>query len=602
MLKYNFKKKIFCIFFGIITWISLSFVSNNVILADYSVKINGEDYVPNILYKEYPLDKTQIILDENGGFEVNKTFYVNYPDYVHGELLQLPSSYSSLLIFTRKIGIEINSVCYQNVQANTQEICDQYEFYEKKGKFILKIGNPDKQITGIYKYDIKYTVKNALISAEGYDELPWNIIEHYRDERILKTYFEISTVNKIQPVRYICYTGQVSSKQSNCEIEVKSNVIIGNVGTLYQNEGVTIGISYPKNSLKINDVNTFLKSPNVFNISDYFVFNILPNLVYLLPIIVFIFMFVIWFYFGKDDSIYGVIPEYRPMENIDPQIAGFVFEMETKPKHITSEIINLAINGYITIKNEGKDYVFIKKKEIDDRLPIHQKTILNGLFSKSNEVNSKTLGNRFFVTQELSNNQLKKLSSSLYFYGNPVARRSFFIGIAVTIGFLLYWLGALNNTPSFIATLISIFFIVIFGVSMGKRNAEGSKLYKHLLGLKMYINLAEKDRIKYHNDPSKLAQIKTFESLLPYAIIFGLETKWAREFETIYEVPPNWYSGNIRAFNTLNMVNSLNTMQNSIISSQSFNKSYGSHAGSGFSSFRGGSSGGGFGGGSRSSW
>jgi len=113
----------------------------------------------------------------------------------------------------------------------------------------------------------------------------------------------------------------------------------------------------------------------------------------------------------------------------------------------------------------------------------------------------------------------------------------------------------------------------------------------------MYINTAEKHRIEFHNDPKKYLGV--FESLLPYAIIFGLEKKWAEEFEDLYKEPPTWYAGDISTFNTLVLANSISSVSRNIQTSSAPPSSHSSFGGSGFS---GGSSGGGFGGGGGGRW
>ncbi|KKS84471.1 MAG: hypothetical protein UV60_C0020G0001, partial [Parcubacteria group bacterium GW2011_GWA2_43_11] len=81
---------------------------------------------------------------------------------------------------------------------------------------------------------------------------------------------------------------------------------------------------------------------------------------------------------------------------------------------------------------------------------------------------------------------------------------------------------------------------------------------------------------------------------LPYAIIFGVEEKWAEKFEDIYQVEPGWYSGGAgHAFAAGAFASDLSSFTadiNSATAPQS------SGAGGG------GSSGGGFGGGGGGSW
>ena len=130
---------------------------------------------------------------------------------------------------------------------------------------------------------------------------------------------------------------------------------------------------------------------------------------------------------------------------------------------------------------------------------------------------------------------------------------------------------------------------------MSKRTLKGVKARNYILGLKEYIKVAEKERIKFHNAPEKNPQ--TFEKFLPYAMVFGLEKEWAKQFEGIYMEQPSWYSGaDLATFSAVSFVNELSSFGS--VANTSFAQNSGSS--SGFSS--GGFSGGGFGGGGGGSW
>jgi uncharacterized membrane protein len=93
------------------------------------------------------------------------------------------------------------------------------------------------------------------------------------------------------------------------------------------------------------------------------------------------------------------------------------------------------------------------------------------------------------------------------------------------------------------------------------------------------------------------AKVKLFEKLLPYAMLFGLEKDWAKQFESIYVSAPDWYQGgNWSAFNTGYLVGSLSDFND--FASTNF-ASPSSSSGSGFS---GGGAGGGGGGGGGGGW
>jgi uncharacterized membrane protein YgcG len=85
----------------------------------------------------------------------------------------------------------------------------------------------------------------------------------------------------------------------------------------------------------------------------------------------------------------------------------------------------------------------------------------------------------------------------------------------------------------------------------------GAETREQLKGLKLFIRLAEADRIAFlqspdgaqrRPDPTKPGEmIHLYEKALPYAVRFGLEKKWAKELASRYEQDsrsPYWYSSN----------------------------------------------------------
>jgi len=109
------------------------------------------------------------------------------------------------------------------------------------------------------------------------------------------------------------------------------------------------------------------------------------------------------------------------------------------------------------------------------------------------------------------------------------------------------------------------------------------------------LEVAEKDRINFHNAPEKNPEL--FEKLLPYAMVFGVEKRWSKQFDGIYNKRPDWYSDpSGRVFTALILTDSLNSFRTVASSTMA------SKAGSGGSGFSGGGVGGGFGGGGGGSW
>jgi len=138
-------------------------------------------------------------------------------------------------------------------------------------------------------------------------------------------------------------------------------------------------------------------------------------------------------------------------------------------------------------------------------------------------------------------------------------------------------------------------------------DAAGVELRDHLKGLKLYITLAEADRLRYlqspegaekitiaTDDPAQLVILN--ERLLPYAILFGEEKEWTKQLGKYYEylgVEPGWYTGT-SAFNAGVFVGSISALSTSAATAYTGSSSSGGSSGGGFSG--GGGGGGGIGG------
>lgn len=166
---------------------------------------------------------------------------------------------------------------------------------------------------------------------------------------------------------------------------------------------------------------------------------------------------------------------------------------------------------------------------------------------------------------------------------------------AVVIGPVMYFSFLSGQGLLFIAGFAVSAAILALSVKSKKRTELGDRLIERILGLRDFINNAEKDRI----DALVEQNPKYFYNVLPYALVLNVTDKWARKFEHIAMEQPEWYNSQsgFRAFNTIMFANAISSSMNSISSAMT---SAPSSTGGG--SFGGGFSGGGSGGGGGSSW
>jgi len=374
---------------------------------------------------------------------------------------------------------------------------------------------------------------------------------------------------------------------TTCPINKEGNQLtIEHNDVLYPGNYLTIVVGLPKGIL--------YKPSTIENIW----YTIIDNLIIFLPFIVFIFLLIKWFKHGRDPKGKGIIvPQYEPLKDLSPLESITLINERFEIKNIPAEIINLAIKGYVKIKKLEKtsffnkqDYFLIKIKDIDDSLNDGEKLLLSKLFLINESILLSTV--KSDDIEGLKYETKKSLTQKGYFEKNPLKTKTTYI----IIGFLI--LSSLVFVKHSTITIVSIFatslIVFFFGMIMPKKTVKGVEAKEYLLGLKKYISLAEIRRIQFHNAPAKTPE--HFEKLLPYAMIFNLEKKWAEEFNSL-KYSPTWYEDrNLTTFSSVIFVDNLNTFyttgKNSIASSP--------NGGSGFGG--GGFSGGGFGGGGGGSW
>jgi uncharacterized membrane protein YgcG len=237
-----------------------------------------------------------------------------------------------------------------------------------------------------------------------------------------------------------------------------------------------------------------------------------------------------------------------------------------------------------------------------------QTKIIKAIFGSSpsgSKVDLSKQANKLYTTMTSLGEKIpERLAKAGYFTRQPSKVRTQYILIAAgfgSLGFLLVFFGLTLYLA--IGLMISALIIGGFANAMPARTKTGVTMRDYLLGMKDYMKLAEAERIKYLQSPEGVKQygepgasstkIHLFEALLPYAMLFGIEKDWSKQFEHLYEQPPQWFSSNTGHFSTIHLANSLGSFNSTTASAFTPPSSSGSSGGS----FSGGGGGGGGGGG-----
>ncbi|PIZ85218.1 hypothetical protein COX95_04835, partial [bacterium CG_4_10_14_0_2_um_filter_33_32] len=331
---------------------------------------------------------------------------------------------------------------------------------------------------------------------------------------------------------------------------------------------------------------------------------LIDNLFFLLPILVFIILFYVWFTRGRDpEGRKTIVPQYDPPDNLTPAEIGAIWDETVDNKDISANIVNLAVRGYIKIKKTEKgiilksdDYMLQRlKRDQEKNLEGFDQKLINSLFFADDTVILSKLKDKFSKELEAVKDSLyKDITAKGYFPKNSDKLRKKYTGIGIFIFAAPLFIIELIGITAILAIMLSGFMIFVFSFIIPSKTKKGVLTKEYIMGFKEYLSMVEKDRIKFFNAPEKNPE--TFEKFLSYAMVLGVEKEWAEQFKEIYNQNPSWYEDSSGvAFNPVLFTANVNSFSSYTGNTLSSTPSSSGSGGGGFS-------GGGFGGGGGGSW
>jgi uncharacterized membrane protein len=561
---------------------------------------------------------------------VQETLVADFPDYDqnHGILRAIPQKYKGHTLSLKNI-----SVTDQDGKPYSFTASDQND------NKVLKIGNASEYVHGRTIYKIKYSVQDVVSFYKDHDELFWDINGDQWDQPFGSVNATIHISKQLADSlqnRRLCYTGSFESTAQNCSITLvtppEGTYITASANSLGPRQTLSVVLGFQPGTFKLSPAVKKGQQKRRIETAAALSLAAIP------PVFAFIFMFKRWRQFGNDPKGRGVIiPEYEPPKGFSVLTSDYLLKQQLRNQAISATIIDMAVKGYITIYEipkkgifGSKDYKLELRRAIDEQVSPQTLSALKIIFGDNLQTGNSISLNEIKKNYSLQKQMYKEmksleddLASSLsaggFFIKNPKDVKSGYSIWAVVIFFAGFLSLATVAKISFLPVIglgaglmIAATIIFVFSFIMPARTEVGVRAHDDLLGLKDYIKLAEADRLKFLQSPqgaekitdkdafnpnNPAQKVKLFEKLLPYAMLFGLEKDWAKQFNDIYTTPPDWYQGGSwSAFNAGYLAGSLSDFNSA--SMQSFS-SPSSSSGSGFS---GGAAGGGGGGGGGGGW
>jgi uncharacterized protein (TIGR04222 family) len=492
------------------------------------------------------------------------------------------------------------------------------------GTLQLRIGDPDRTVTGEHVYTIIYRVDGALNGFRDHDELYWNAIG--ADWSVPIESAAVHVRGPAPVTRVACFEGPAGSSLPCDRARVERGSASFVQGAMPPYEALTVVVALPPGSV----ASTAPILEERWSLARAFAITpVTAGGSFALLAAILIGLGLLMWRRGRDlryqgspvDQVMGssggpvqrVPPfeggeapaEFAPPADLRPGQIGTLLDERAGTLDVTATIVDLAVRRYLVIEEIPKDGWFGKPdwkltrtdQASTDLLP-YERELLDALFAGGDEVELSSLRRTF-------HEHLVKVESSLYvdasnhgwFVGRPDRIRTRWIVIgwvlllasAVVAFVLIRWSKvALLGLPLVLGSIL----LLIGARWMPRRTAKGTALTRRVLGFRHVIETAEGNLSRWAE------QANVFTKFLPYAIVFGCTDKWAKAFEGLAQPPDTSWYVSTRPFAYAAFADQLDGF--SVATSGTIAAT---PAGSGSSGFGGGGfSGGGGGGGGGGSW
>lgn len=527
------------------------------------------------------------------------------------------------------------------------------------GYYNVYIGDADKYVHGEQVYTLMYEFENLILDFEDWQELYWDANGNDWNQRFdhvtARVHLDESIADKFTG-ETSCYVGKYgASGQSRCETSDFTEEL-----DLEDGRKSFSGVEFTASRLSAGETLTFDMEFNAGTFAlapkHYSYTYIIAAIIAVVGAAGLVVLMVLSFRSTAEKRKYYknlfIKPEYTPVPDLTvAEMAGNYIGKGARGDAKVATLLELAVNHKIEMVKTERDGAFGKKKTQwvirvkTDTMNKEQAIVLKILAGsdtplrngqeievKSHRATSELTGllTKFKTAVDSA---LKKKglmvedSKKTKGHKKPINFVDILGGAAAVwlIGWMIAAIFLINDQPAYITvvggtaalvftivTVIAMFIISLIVVikcsSFMTHTEKGLEYSRYLEGLKMYVEMAEADRLKMLQsvkgaDTSHEGVVKVYEKLLPYAMIFKLEKSWLDELTRYYEFDdvanPGWYYG-IGAFSAAEFRSAMNSMSTSVSNSISYSTSSGSSSGfsgGGGGGFAGGGGGGGGGGG-----
>lgn len=552
--------------------------------------------------------RSDITVNKDGTMNVVETIKVisEQNEIRHGIYREFPTRYKDRNRNDYVVGFDVLSVTRDGTK-------EPYHTAGMSNGVRVYIGDAGSYVsTGEHVYTIAYKTDRQFGFFKDHDELYWNVTGNGWIFPIMQA----SAVVTLPPgvsasdIKLDGWTGPQGSTAQNLKsyVDASGRAVFYTTTPLYPFEGLTIGVWWPKGIVS--------EPTQAMRLRWFFRDN--KSILILLAGLLLTICYFLWAQMkvGIDPQKGAIVPQWDAPDGLSPAAVRYIGRMGYDNKTMSAALINAAVKGYIEIAKEDGVYS-IRRKSTDKSL----------LTPEELAAIDRMLGGMDFIVLDQANNasfrraiddfgeSLQAHFGAAYFatHSGYAAIGALLSLITLAAAFLAdptrYATMDIGIVPILVAILLFASMNLVFLGLLKSYTKRGRQLMDKAEGLRLYMRVAEQERLEILNPPDKTPQL--YEKLLPYALALGVEQQWSEQFADVLQkaqaegyhpawyIGPGFYDGGYSSF-----ASSVgNSFASAISSAATPPGSSGGGSGFGGGGFGGGgSSGGGGGGGGGGGW
>ncbi|GLI27687.1 hypothetical protein ARHIZOSPH14_19290 [Agromyces rhizosphaerae] len=516
-----------------------------------------EDFTFDSFTADYALSRDA---DGHAVLDVTETIVARFPDFNQnrGIIRSLVDTYDGVDLRTEQIIVTDESGAPVAAEATRSD-----------GYIDLALGT-DEFVRGVQTYVISYRQHDVVgtFGDTGVDEFYWDV----NGTGWPQPFGTVAMHLVVDPALTDALTGAAACYRgvqgSDVQCEIESDAAAGTFDVsetdLGPYSGVTVAIAFDKGTFVVPE-----------RARDSVWFTWLPGILAGLVLVLLIVMLVVRIARWRDHPGRGIIvPEYSPPQGVDPILGANIIGRQNQG--LQAQILRLALNDHIQFVevSGGTDWRGRETKDLHaELLDVPQAMEPRDLRLLMAMFPTMQPGARREIDKKMELSEARALVAVDDDAPAEALRRGLRVkpprgpmgwlsGVEL-ISSMLLWVVFVIGMFTEVATIWVIGgFIVgvlgfIFGLMIANRPAVltelGAALRDHLLGLRDYMQLAERDRMRVlqgvetaerrpiasEADRGRAAatdaaeRVHLYEDLLPWAQLWGIEDSWARELDTL---------------------------------------------------------------------